>query len=133
MLGTIGFTDLLSRIGANTFKYATIHLPVLLAVDVSTPAVPIGILIFALAFLAWFRRARRPRVSVRFVFFYLGLILVWPAIWSGERFLLPLLLLLAADAIPGAARLVAPRQDLRGGRCRSSAAGYISPFCGDAY
>jgi hypothetical protein len=116
MLGTIGFADLLSRMGANTFKYATIHLPVLLAGDVSTLAVPVGILIFALAFLAWFGRARRPRVSDLFVFFYLGLILVWPAIWSGERFLLPLLpllLLLAAEALLGAARLVAPRQDLR--------------------
>jgi hypothetical protein len=35
------------------------------------------------------RRLHRPRVAELFLPAYLGLILVWPAVWSGERFLSP--------------------------------------------
>lgn len=114
-LGTIGAADLLTRIGANVTKYVSIHLPVLLSGARGGLMLPVSLAIFGLAFFGWLRRLRRPRTSELFVLFYLGLILVWPAVWSGERFLLPLLpllLVLAGEALVALMRRVAPRQDL---------------------
>jgi hypothetical protein len=116
LLGTIGIGDLFSRIGTNTIKYVSIHLPTLLTGGRSAPAVALSVLIAGLAMSAWTVRLRRPRVSELFLLLYLGLILIWPAVWSGERFLLPLLpllLILAGDALLGVAGRVAPRHDLR--------------------
>jgi hypothetical protein len=45
---------------------------------------------------------RRARVADVFLPLYLGLIFIWPAVWSGERLLLPalpLLLFYAAEAL----------------------------------
>ena len=54
-----------------------------------------GIVLFALAGWGWARRLRRePGVAELFVPMYLGLIFLWPQVWSGDRFALPLLPLL---------------------------------------
>jgi hypothetical protein len=115
-LGTIGVADMFARMGANLVKYATIHMPVLLAGSRGALFATAGTAIAGLAFAGWLLRVRRPRASDLFVLFYLGLILIWPAVWSGERFLLPLLpllLALAAETIMAATRRLAPGHDLR--------------------
>jgi hypothetical protein len=114
-LGTIGPSDLLLRIVENVQKYVMIHLPTLLAGRPSLPALAASILIFGFALAGWIRHVRQPgriRVSELFLPLYVGLIFVWPAVWSGERFLLPVLPLLlyyAADGVARIARRVAAR------------------------
>jgi hypothetical protein len=112
-LGRAGAGDLLQRVLDNLRAYATVHAP-LLAFGRATPPAALGAVgILALALYGWARRVRRrPRVAELFLPLYLGLILVWPAVWSGERFLLPVLGLLlgyAADGFVRGTRALAPR------------------------
>ena len=112
-LGRAGIGDMLGRIVDNSASYATVHLPILLTGAVAGLAVLAAILIFLLAVGGWIMRIRhRPNVADLFVPLYLGLILVWPAVWSGERFLLPLLPLLlyyAGSAFVELAKRALPR------------------------
>jgi hypothetical protein len=104
-LGTIGPADLVARIFENAQKYVTIHLPTLLAEASGVILVAFSAAVVALALWGWVRRLHRPRVAELFLPAYLGLILVWPAVWSGERFLLPVLPLLLFLAGEGLGRL----------------------------
>jgi hypothetical protein len=92
-LGTIGIGGLLVRMWENLRLYVgevlprewwgAAELPWLLALG--------GILLSGLAVAGWIRRLRpRPGPAELFVPLYLGLILLWPQVWSGDRFLLPL-------------------------------------------
>jgi hypothetical protein len=118
-LGTISAGDLGERVLENLRKYAGVHLPILLG-GLATPVpVIVSAATFMLALAGWVDRVRRMagvRVADLFLPLYLGLILVWPAVWSGERFLLPALPLLLyfggsalgriASALAGRFRLV---------------------------
>jgi MFS family permease len=113
-LGTIGLADLVTRVVENVQKYVSIHLPILLADGPGPLPFLFGGIIFGLAVYGWTRRLRRARVADLFFPLYLGLIFVWPAIWSGERFLLPampLLLFYAGDGLVRLARRFTPRHD----------------------
>ncbi|HUF49830.1 MAG TPA: hypothetical protein VMN60_03295 [Longimicrobiales bacterium] len=111
-LGRIGAGDLLLRITENLYKYLSRHLPELLASHASLLLSALSILIFLLALYGWGRRVRRARVADLFLPLYIGLIFVWPAVWSGERFLLPalpLVLFFAGDALTRLACRWTPR------------------------
>jgi hypothetical protein len=59
----------------------------------------------------WIRRLKHPQVAELFLPLYIGLLLVWPAVWSGERFLvpaLPLILFYAAEGLQRIALRVQP-------------------------
>lgn len=101
-LGRIGAVDLFDRVLENATKYVTIHLPILLIG--TTGAIPVALSFgtFGLALFGWMRRLRRRALVELFLAFYIALLLVWPAVWSGERFLLPalpILLCYAGDAL----------------------------------
>ncbi|MEJ2187553.1 MAG: hypothetical protein P8Z36_16815, partial [Gemmatimonadota bacterium] len=90
-LGRIGFTDLVQRVAANDRLYVATLLPRLLFGAAGViPAVASVLLVLA-ALLGWVRRIRRPSVAELFLPLYTGLLLVWPQVWAGERFLLPVL------------------------------------------
>lgn len=117
MLGTIGPGDLFQRMLDNTVKYVSVHMPILLAGSAGALVLAASLAIAALALVGWLRRVRRARVADLFLPAYMGLILVWPAVWSGERFLLPVLPLLlfhAGEALVWLVRRVAPRWDAAG-------------------
>ncbi len=108
-LGRIGLTELLVRMKDNGAKYISWHLPVLLF-GVQRYLVA-SVLIVVLGAYGWLVRMRRPRVSELFLPLYIGLLLIWPAVWSGERFLLPALpfiLFYAGDAVVRLLRMSAP-------------------------
>jgi hypothetical protein len=108
-LGRVGAGDLITRVSGNAAKYVQIHLPVLLTGRTATWLTLIALLIYALSAVGWARKIRRPGVAEIFLPLYLGLLLVWPAVWSGERFLLPalpLILFYAADALGWIARRI---------------------------
>jgi hypothetical protein len=113
-LGTIGPADLVARVFENVQKYISIHLPILLTDGPGPLPFVFGGIIFGLALYGWAIRLRAARVADLFFPLYLGLIFIWPAIWSGERFLLPamaLLLFYAGDGLVRLARRLAPGHD----------------------
>lgn len=106
--GRIHITDLFKRAADNGGHYVSRHLPMLLfGVE---GLLPLSIIVTALAFYGWIARMRRPAIGELFLPLYIGLLLVWPAVWSGERFLLPalpFLLFYAGDALVRLTRMVA--------------------------
>ncbi len=105
-LGRVGVGGLVERMGTNVLRYLGMHIPVLLSWNgvnrywLSTPVV-------LLAIAGWARRLKRPGLAELWTPPMVGLLLLWPSTWSGERFilpLLPLLLLYAAEALRDAAR-----------------------------
>ena len=105
-LGEIGWTGLIPRAVENAFGYVGTHLPTALAGPSSLGSI-LGFAFVALAVVGWIRAVRSaPGVAEAFVPMYLALILVWPAVWSGDRFVLPLLpvlLLYAGEGVAAAA------------------------------
>jgi hypothetical protein len=113
--GRIAPLDLFARAGENMSKYVRIHLPILLSGTANAGTIVLGLLVLALGGYGWAARMRRPGVVELFLPLYLGLLCVWPSVWSGERFLLPafpLLLLFAGDGLVRLMRLVRPRAAL---------------------
>lgn len=105
--GRIHFLDLFTRMRDNGGHYLSRHLPILLF---GVPGmVPLSVLIVLLGVYGWAMRLRHPSVAELFLPLYIGLLLVWPAVWSGERFLLPALpfiLFYAGDGLIRLTRLV---------------------------
>ncbi len=111
-LGPIGAMDLFDRMIDNGSRYARIHLPILLTGAAGTFALVASLAVSAAALFGWMRRVRRPGVAELFLPLYVGLLLIWPAVWSGERFLLPALpvvLFYAGDGLVRAGNLVRRR------------------------
>ncbi len=108
-MGTVGVGTMLQRILANFVEYATEQLPYLLTgVRLGVPAATLGTAVAVLALAGWGMRMRRPGVPELWLLPYVGLVLIWPAAWATERFLLPvlpMLLLCAAEPV----RLLAAR------------------------
>lgn len=91
-LGTVDPADLVGRVLENAVGYATSHLPQGV-VGGDAPAVAlIGFALVGAGLAGWVLRIRE-RVGPAELFFplYGGVILVWPTVWSGDRFALPLL------------------------------------------
>ncbi len=107
--GTIGPGDLLQRGLENAGSYAAQHLPMLLFGLRTPPLSALCSALLAAALVGWAMRLRRPGVPELFLPLYGALLLAWPAVWSGERFLLPALppiLGYAALALAAAARRI---------------------------
>ena len=104
--GTIGITELFHRVFANERAYLGSALPILLAEQAQPLLVFISYVVALLAIFGWVVRLRRPQVAEFFFPLYVGLLLVWPEVWAGERFLLPAYPLLLAYAGDGASRLL---------------------------
>jgi len=89
--GRIGIGDLARRVLNNNEAYFTRHLPILLVGMQHALLLIVSIGTALLAIYGWARRLRRPGVAEFFLPLYIGLLYAWPAVWSGERFLLPAL------------------------------------------
>jgi hypothetical protein len=102
-LGTVTAGGMLARIARNTGEYVGGHIPVLLiGVRNTAPAIALGVAVAGLAAAGWARRVSRAGVAEFLLLLYMGLLLVWPAEWAGERFILPVLpvlLLYAGEAL----------------------------------
>ena len=92
-LGRVGFAGLAGRVVTNFGGYLTLHLPGGIVGGGGGGFVAlVGIGLTALALVGWFRSARaRMGVAELFLPAYAGLILLWPEVWSGDRFALPLI------------------------------------------
>lgn len=97
--GRVGVGGLAGRVGENLAAYVGTHLPG----GVVGPGTPLlgvlGVALTGAALVGWVRSLRRrPGPAEVFLPLYAGLILLWPAVWSGDRFALPLYPLLFAYA-----------------------------------
>ncbi len=107
-LGRMHVVDLFMRMRANGSHYLNMHLPILLFGVAGL--LPLSLLVVGLAIYGWIVRMRQPGIGELFLPLYIGLLLVWPAVWSGERFLLPalpFLLFYAGDGLVRLTRMVA--------------------------
>lgn len=94
-LGTVGLGGLVGRVVENAVGYATAHVPVGVVGGDATALPLVGIALVAAAIGGWVLRVRlRAGPAELFFPLYWGVILLWPTVWSGDRFALPLLPLL---------------------------------------
>ncbi|HEY0019777.1 MAG TPA: hypothetical protein VGC13_25990 [Longimicrobium sp.] len=109
-LGTVGLGGMIERIGRNLVEYTGDHLPYLLIGGRMTAAAwTAGVAVAVLAAAGWGMRLRRAGVPELWLPLYVGLVLIWPAEWSAERFLLPalpMLLVCAAEVVRLAGRRI---------------------------
>ena len=112
-LGEIGVGGLIPRVLENLSGYLWGHFPAALTgagAGAGRGALTVGVVVALLALVGWGMAARR-RVGAAEIFtvLYAGVILVWPVVWSGDRFALPLVplaLMYAGEALAwGVARL----------------------------
>ena len=110
-LGSVNVFGLVRRAFDNGLAYLTRHLPLLLIGRPTPIGVALSAVVIGLAAFGWVRRLRHAQVSELFLPLYIGLLLAWPATWSGERFLvpaLPLLLFYAGESFAWLVRKVWP-------------------------
>jgi 4-amino-4-deoxy-L-arabinose transferase-like glycosyltransferase len=90
-LGTIGLLDLVPRALANLEGYVTRHGPGGVIGQGAAAAAFFGVGMVVATLWGWVRTARE-RIGPPEVFLplYFGLVLLWPIVWSGDRFALPL-------------------------------------------
>jgi len=90
-LGTVRILGLLPRILANASSYVFQHGPAGVAGANGPALTQLGLALAVAAVVGWVLSARN-RIGTAEIFFplYLGLILLWPEVWGGDRFLLPL-------------------------------------------
>ncbi len=107
--GTVGASGLLARVATNFWVYVSGQLPASFGLPAPRigPVPPLtfaaGIVIAGLAVAGWFRSVtRRIAPAGLFAFFYVGLILLWPSVWTDRRLLLPVLPLVILYALDGA-------------------------------
>jgi len=114
-LGTVGIGGMFARMVENVEKYTSQMLPYLLT-GIRSEALVLGIAVVVLALAGWVMRVRRrPGVAELWLPLYMGLVLVWPAEWAGDRFLLPALpMLLVCAAEPFLARVPAAWRNVAG-------------------
>ena len=104
-MGPAGF---LGRAAGNALAYATRHVPAALVGAQGAWAPVLGIVLLGAAARGWYTQVReKAGVAEVFLPLYVALVLLWPQVWGGDRFVLPvlpLLLLYAASALHGWAR-----------------------------
>ncbi len=101
-LGTIGPLALVGRLVANLQHYLWTAIPGGLLGMRTTLSAVLGSALVLAAIVGWAKRLKTPGVAELFVPLYFGLILLWPQVWSGDRFALPLfapLLFYAGEAL----------------------------------
>jgi hypothetical protein len=116
-MGQIGVSGLFGRVWENLLNYVSVFIPEGIVGGESWFLLPLGVALSLLALVGWIRSLREEvRVTEIFLPLYGGLMCLWPGVWSGDRFalpLLPILLFYAAMALHGFLKGLKPT--LRGG------------------
>jgi hypothetical protein len=93
-LGTLTFETLVERLAKNASSYGSRHLSRLVFGDLRS-GLGFGAA-FAIAMVyGWIKRMKRPGLPEVWLPLYLALVLLWPAAWSGPRFLYPVVPVIA--------------------------------------
>lgn len=118
-LGQAGIGDLAARMLENLQGYVLVHIPAGLSPWSGGALTALGLVVMAAALAGWVARIRvRWTVVELFTPLYFGLILLWPAVWSGDRFALPLyplMLFYAGEALVRGAKRIDARLPVAAG------------------
>lgn len=108
--GRVGLGGLVGRFAENLVGYVGGHVPGGI-VGAATPLLgALGLILVVAAAVGWARSVRRrPGPAELFLPLYAGLILLWPPVWSGDRFALPLYPLLFLYGAVALRELLGPR------------------------
>ncbi|MEX2466888.1 MAG: hypothetical protein WD995_08250 [Gemmatimonadota bacterium] len=91
-LGTVGLAGLAGRALENGVAYAIRHVPAAVVGSQGVWTIALGVVLVGAALFGWASKVRRePGAAELFVPLYVGLILLWPEVWGGDRFVLPVL------------------------------------------
>ena len=94
-LGTVGIGGLVARAMENGVGYVARHVPAAVVGSQGAWLIVLGVALVGAAVHGWVLEGRKKvGVAELFVPLYVGLILVWPEVWGGDRFVLPVLPLL---------------------------------------
>ena len=93
-LGSVAPPDLVKRAVDNASVYASRQLS-RLVLGTPTSGAAFGLVFAAVTLYGWARRARKVSLPEIWFALYLTLVLLWPVTWSGARFLLPVVPLIA--------------------------------------
>lgn len=98
--GRIGFTDIFTRFFTNIKIYIFTVLPQIFlpSINIRTPLVGI---IFAFLIIYGIIINKKINILIFYFFVYCGVIFLWPEVWSGARFLIPIFPLIFFYAING--------------------------------
>ncbi len=133
-LGTVGAVDFVERIAENVWNYTTDYVATGLAGWGGAWAVAGGSALAALVCIGWVRQIRKGAGVAEFFFpLYAGLLVVWPAVWGGDRYALPLfpvMLHYSAGALAALARRFRVRPELA---LAAGAAAVAVPLSWSAY
>lgn len=90
-LGRVGIGGLVGRVVTNLGGYVGTHLPGGIVGTRGAAVVALGVVLVLLGLAGWVQALRR-RIGPAELFLplYAGLVLLWPVVWSGDRFALPL-------------------------------------------
>ncbi len=90
-LGSVNFHDILARVWKNFAFYCFIVMPKMLASIILSKLLAgiLGVVFAVLTLIGYFKKLKRFSVIEIYFIFSIIVILVWPRIWSSERFLLP--------------------------------------------
>lgn len=105
--GSVGPLDLLKRLGGNALRYAFIVLPEALVPLAAVPVLreAVGAAIMLLTWLGLRARWRSSSIPEYYAGATILVLVAWPEVWSGERFLVPVLPLVALHLWCGAKSL----------------------------
>ncbi len=126
--GTVGMMDFPARAATNLWRYVSSELPGSFGFptvrrETVTGTAVAGVVLSSLALYGWLRSAAiQVKVAHVLVAFYVGLILLWPPVWTDRRFLLPILPLLVVFGAAGAVAVV----DLLGQRIGYATMGLVT-------
>lgn len=132
--GTVGFADFPVRIARNLWRYISSEYPGSFGLPTERAGTVLvtggtGILISGLGLAGWLWTAtRRLTVAHLVTLLYIGLILLWPPVWTDRRFLLPVLPLLLIWTGGGVRALVGERRGRLGLVVGGLAVGVLATF-----
>ncbi len=114
-LGYMGFTDWFVRIWHNLSRYITREIPSAVFNFIETPDHTtvitskewmIGLLLVAVVLFGLFRIKKHFKIIFFYLLAYFGILMLWPEVWFGSRFIIPLIPLLTFLFINGVFELV---------------------------
>lgn len=103
MLGRAGITDYALRIWNNVSFYFTRAVPkaIIPVITSEFPLVLVDFLVLAFVAVGFLSQVRRYTVVELYFLFTLCLLLLWPEVWSSDRFLLPIVSILSLYLVVG--------------------------------
>jgi hypothetical protein len=119
--GMMGFGDWFTRIGENVSRYTSIEIPYTFFPEIQVAYYGddmayyyyLGIPVLALMVLGWFQVAHHRTLLTTYLAATFGILLLWPEVWFGPRFMLPvfpLMMFLVVLGIKGLLEKITKRE-----------------------